>query len=46
MKRSRAATMFVLLLIAALAACRDREEPKSDVDQISNVGPAAVMPHQ
>ena len=41
MKRSRAATMFVLLLIAALAACRDREEPKSDVDQVSNVEPAA-----
>ena len=37
MKRSFAVTVLVRLLVAAVAACRDREEPKINVDQISNV---------
>lgn len=42
MKRPFAVTMLVLLLVAAVAACRDREEPKINVDQISNVDDTAA----
>lgn len=42
MKRSFAVTMLAFVLVAAFAACRDREEPQVNVDQISNVDDTAA----